>query len=69
MENIAMEYWKLRIQELADVWGDLELTDAQLEKIANKLFNDDELWQVIDDTIIQYLEELEKIELIEKTSK
>lgn len=55
MENIAMEYWKLRIQEIADVWGDLELTDEQLEKIANKLFNDDEMWQVIDDTIIYYL--------------
>lgn len=55
MKNIAMEYWKPRIQELAYVLGDLELTDAQLENIANKLFNDDELWQVIDDTIIYYL--------------
>lgn len=58
MENIAMNYWKLRIQELAEAWGDLELTDEQLEKIANKLFNDDEMWQVIDDAIIQCLEEL-----------
>ena len=55
MENIAMEYWKLRIQELAEAWGNLELTDVQLEKIANCLFNDDEMWQVIDDTIIYYL--------------
>lgn len=55
MENIAMNYWKERIQEMADAWGNLELTDAQLEKIANKLFNDDEMWQVIDDTIIYYL--------------
>ena len=58
MENIAMNYWKERIQEIADAWGDLELTDEQLEKIANKLFNDDEMWQVIDDAIIQCLEEL-----------
>ncbi len=58
MENIAMNYWKLRIQELADVWGDLELTDEQLEKIANYLFNDDEMWQVIDGTIIRCLEEM-----------
>ena len=58
MENIAMEYWKLRIQELAELWGDLELTDAQLEKIANYLFNDDEMWRVIDYTIIRCLEEL-----------
>ena len=50
-----MNYWKLRIQEIADAWGDLELTDEQLEKIANYLFNDDEMWQVIDDTIIYYL--------------
>jgi hypothetical protein len=55
MENIAMNYWKESIQEIAEVWGDLELTDEQLEKIANKLFNDDEMWQVIDDTIIYYL--------------
>ena len=53
-----MEYWKLRIQEIADAWSNLELTDAQLEKIANYLFNDDEMWQVIDDTIIRCLEEM-----------
>jgi redox-regulated HSP33 family molecular chaperone len=58
MENIAMNYWKERIQEIADVWGELELTDEQLEKIANKLFNDDEMWQIIDDTIIRCLEEM-----------
>ena len=58
MENIAMNYWKLRIQEIADAWGDLELTDEQLEKIANYLFNDDEMWQVIDGTIIRCLEEM-----------
>lgn len=58
MENIAMNHWKERIQEIADAWGNLELTDAQLEKIANYLFNDDEMWQVIDDTIIRCLEEM-----------
>ena len=63
MENkdIARKYWELVVEEFVDSlnWRDyeeeIELTDDLKNEIVKNLFEDDEMWLKIDETIEWYL--------------
>ena len=63
MENkdIAREYWELVVEEFVDSLNcrdyeeENELTDELKNEIVKNLFEDDEMWLKIDETIEWYL--------------
>ena len=63
MENkdIAREYWELVVEEFVDSLNcrdyeeEIELTDELKNEIVKNLFEDDEMWLKIDETIEWYL--------------
>ena len=63
MENkdIARKYWELVVEEFVDSLNcrdyeeEIELTDDLKNEIVKNLFEDDEMWLKIDETIEWYL--------------
>lgn len=48
----AKEYWKQAIEDYLECCNDnIELDDNELERIANELLNDNDVWQTIEEAI------------------